>query len=81
LRRRGIVFFVAITDTTPRAAEALLQLYRAAGASRRAQMAADLSDAVRETTMAGIRRRQPELSDREVVETFIALVYGAGRQS
>jgi hypothetical protein len=31
--------------------------------------------------MAGIRRRQPELSDREVVETFIALVYGAGRQS
>jgi len=68
----------SISDTTPRVTEYQLELYRQAGPARRAQIAADLSDAVRETTMAGIRRRHPEYSEREVADEFLRLVYGFG---
>jgi hypothetical protein len=67
------------TDTTPAAAALQLRLYRSVGPSRRAQIAVDLSDAVRETTMAGIRRRHPGLAEREWANLFLALVYGGGR--
>lgn len=63
-------------DTTPRAAARLLQLYRGAGPARRAEIAAELSDAVRMTTLDGIRHRHPEYSEREVAEEFLRLVYG-----
>jgi hypothetical protein len=69
------------TDTSPRAAAIQLELYRAAGPAKRAQIAADLSDAVRATTLAGIRRRHPEYSDREVADAFLNLVYGRGKRS
>lgn len=69
------------TDTSPRAAAIQLELYRAAGPAKRAQIAADLSDAVRATTLAGIRRRHPEYSDREIADAFLTLVYGRGRHS
>jgi hypothetical protein len=72
---------MAVTDTTPQAAALLLRLYQEAGPSRRAQIAVDLSDAVRETTLAGIRRRNPELTEREVADAFLALVYGHHRVS
>jgi hypothetical protein len=65
-----------VTDTTPRAAALQLQLYREAGPSRRVQIAVDLSDAVRQTTLAGIRRRHPEYSERQVRDAFLHLVYG-----
>ena len=64
-----------VSDTTPRAAAIQLDLYRNAGPSRRATIAAELSDAVRETTLAGIRRRNPEYSEREVAAAFLRLVY------
>jgi hypothetical protein len=67
---------VAVTDTTQKAAALQLELYRAAGTSGRAQIAVDLSEAVRATTIAGIRRRNPELSEDEVAQAFVALVYG-----
>jgi hypothetical protein len=67
------------TDTTPRAAATQLQLYREAGPSRRVQVAVDLSDAVRQTTLAGIRRRNPQFSEREVRDAFLCIVYGFGK--
>lgn len=70
---------MAATDTTPRAEALQLQLYREAGPSRRAQIAADLSDAVRETTLAGIRRRHPDYSDDQVRAEFLRIVYGIER--
>ena len=57
-----------------------LQRYREIGPSGRTRIAADLSDAVRETTLAGIRRRHPELSEREVLDSFLLLVYGHHRK-
>ena len=63
-------------DTTMKAAAIQLDLYRAADASRRAQVAVDLSEAVRETTIAGIRRRHPDYSDRDVARLFLRITYG-----
>jgi hypothetical protein len=72
---------VAVSDTTLRAAAIQLQLYREAGPARRAQIAVELSDAVRETTLAGIRRRHPDYSAEQVKSTFIRIVYGLGERS
>ena len=66
-------------DTTAKAAAIQLQLLREIGPSGRAQIAVDLSEAVRETTLAGIRRRHPEYSEREVASEFLRLVYGFER--
>jgi hypothetical protein len=63
-------------DTSPAAGAVHLELYRQIGAARRAQIAADLSDAVRATAIAGIRRRHPDYSDRDVAGLFIKIVYG-----
>jgi len=67
---------MSVSDTTARAAAIQLELYRRAGPSGRVQIAIDLSEAVRETTMAGIRRRHPEYSERDVALAFRRLVYG-----
>lgn len=56
-----------------------LQLYREAGPARRVQIAVELSDAVRETALAGIRRRHPDYSERKVRDTFLRVVYGFGK--
>ena len=70
---------MAVSDTTPQAAAIQLALYRKAGPSARVQIAVELSDAVRKTAVAGIRRRHPEYSDREVAAAFLRLVYGSGK--
>jgi hypothetical protein len=70
---------MAISDTTPKAAAFQLELYRQAGPARRVQIAVELSDAVRATAIAGIRRRHPEYSERDVAAAFLHLVYGIGR--
>jgi hypothetical protein len=67
---------VPITDTSPRFAALHIALYRAAGTARRAQIAAELSDAVRETALAGIRRRNPQSSEADVRRQFLLLLYG-----
>ncbi len=71
---------MSVSDTTPRAAAIQLQLYRRAGPAGRARIAVELSDAVRQTTVAGIRRRHPEYSESEVSAAFLRLVYGFGKQ-
>lgn len=38
-------------------------------------MAAELSDTVRQTSLAAIRRRHPEYSEDEVRRTFVRVVY------
>ncbi|MEK6372733.1 MAG: hypothetical protein AABO58_08555 [Acidobacteriota bacterium] len=68
-----------LTDTTPEAAALQLQLLRRAGPAARVKIAADLSDAVRETALEGIRRRHPELSEQQLAQSFLALVYGYGK--
>jgi hypothetical protein len=65
-----------VSDTSARAAAIQLSLYRKAGPAGRARSAVEISEAVRQTTLAGIRRRHPEYSERDVARSFIRLVYG-----
>jgi hypothetical protein len=74
-------FPVAVTDTTPKAAALHLELYRSLGPAGRVQIAVDLSDAVRETALAGIRCRHPEYSDEAVADAFLTLLYGPAKKS
>jgi hypothetical protein len=67
-----------VSDTNARAAAVQLALYREAGPSGRVQIAVEISDAVRETAIAGIRRRHPEYSERDVALAFLRVVYGLG---
>ena len=69
-------FEVPITDTSPHFEALQIDLYRKAGSARRATIAAELSDAVRETALAGIKRRHPEYSETEARDSFLDLLYG-----
>jgi hypothetical protein len=71
---------MTVTDTTPRAAALQLRLYRRLTSSERAGIAVELSDAVRVTAMAGIRRRHPEYSTSEVSRAFLEMLYGSNIQ-
>lgn len=57
----------AWSDTSAEAEEVQLAVLRRLGPERRSELAAQWSDAMRETAMAGIRHRHPEFSDRRVV--------------
>lgn len=67
-------------DTSARAAAVHVQLYRAAGEAKRAEIMADLSDALRELAAAGVRQRHPEYDDYEVQKEVLAVFYGRGRK-
>jgi hypothetical protein len=41
----------------------------------RSRMAAELSDALRQTSLAAIRQRHPEYSEDEVRGTFVRVLY------
>jgi hypothetical protein len=62
-------------DTSPQAFAYHLDRYRELGASGRSRMAAELSDALRQTSLASIRRRHPEYSEAEVARVFVKVVY------
>lgn len=66
---------VQARDTSFEAANLQIALLRELTPAARATMAAELSDAVRDTTLAGIRRRHPHLTGEEVARAFLALVY------
>jgi len=68
-----------VSDTSARAAAVQLTLYRKAGPAARVRVAVELSDAVRKTTVAGIQRRHPEYSVRDVALSFLRLVYDLGK--
>jgi hypothetical protein len=66
------------TDTSPAAHVMQMRLYREAGPQRRAEIAAELSDAIREMCRTGVRLRHPEFSDTEVTQEMVRIFYGRG---
>jgi len=67
-------------DTSPQASAVQLALYRKLDSRARARIAVELSDAVRETALAGIRRRHPEYNDEEVWRDLRIILYGRARE-
>jgi hypothetical protein len=53
-----------------------LQLYRDAGPERRVEIAAELSDFLRELSRAGVRRRHPEFSADQVDSEVLRIFFG-----
>jgi hypothetical protein len=62
-------------DTSPAAFAHLIERYGEIGTAGRSRIAAELSDAVRETALAAIRRRHPEYSEADVARAFVKTVY------
>jgi hypothetical protein len=62
-------------DTSPEAFEYQMARYRQIGPAGRSRMAAELSDTIRETSLAAIRRRHPDYSEADVRRTFLRVVY------
>ena len=63
-------------DTTPAAHAVQMRLYREAGPERRAEIAADLSEAIREACRAGVRLRHPDFSETQVTHEVLRIFYG-----
>jgi hypothetical protein len=63
-------------DTSPEADAVQLEAYRQMGGAGRVQVMFRLNDMVRQTAMAGIRRRHPGYDDAEVLLALAALLYG-----
>ena len=63
-------------DTDLKAARAHISILRGKTPSERAQMAMELSDSVRETSVAGIKKRHPDYSAEEVNLAVLRLSIG-----
>jgi hypothetical protein len=63
------------SDTTPKAFAYHVERYRQLGPAGRSQMAAELSETLRQTSLASMRRRHPEYSEAEIRREFVRLVY------
>lgn len=66
----------AQSDTTPRATERYFERVRATAPEARLKRAFELSDRVREATMADVERRMPNASRAELEVAFMRRVYG-----
>ncbi len=63
-------------DTSPEAAAAQVEALRRLGPGRRCEVAADMSDAVRELARTRIKSQHPEFDDRAIHDQLIWELYG-----
>ncbi len=68
-------------DTSPEVERRQAQAHRALGPTGRVEMAVELSEAVRELRLSGLRSTFPEASRRELLERLIAEVHGISVES
>ena len=68
-------------DTSARVAAVQVQMYRTIGEAERAEIVADLSDALRDLAAAGVRQRHPEYDNDQVRQEVLAVFYGRSRKS
>jgi hypothetical protein len=67
---------MAVTDTDPQASAILAQGFRRMSPVARLQMAARMSDEVRDLARTGIRHRHPGYSAQETEDALAALLFG-----
>lgn len=63
-------------DTSPEVERRQADAHRALGPTGRVEMAVELSEAVRELRLAGLRSTFPKVPRRELVKRFISEVHG-----
>ena len=64
------------TDTSPEAAAIQLESFRQMSPQERIRKMCAMSRRVKNMTLAAIKRRHPEFSEREIQLKFIELTYG-----
>jgi hypothetical protein len=67
------------SDTSAKAAERQIELYRQLDAGQRSMIAADLSDDLREIAREGVHRRHPEFNDQQVTDELLWIFYSFRR--
>jgi hypothetical protein len=63
-------------DTSREAHELQIRGYRRMAAGQKAQLVAELSEAVRDVAREGIRQRHPDYADDDVKRALVVLLYG-----
>jgi hypothetical protein len=63
-------------DTSPEAHAFQVRGYRRMDAGQKAELVAELSEAVRDVAREGIRQRHPGYSDDDVKRALVVLLYG-----
>lgn len=67
-------------DTSPEAAELQIELHRHFTPARRLAMAIEMSEFARSLSRAGLRSRNPHLTDEELDDEMLFLLYGFRRK-
>jgi hypothetical protein len=67
---------ISSSDTSREAAEVQLEAWRRLGPEARVALAAQLSDEIREVSLAGIRHRHPDYTDDEALRALLRLIVG-----
>lgn len=67
---------ITAADTSPEGAAVQVEAYRRLGPEARVELAARLSDEIRQVTRDGIRQRHPDYRDEEVLRALLRLVVG-----
>jgi len=76
--RRGNIWLVPITDSSPAAQALQLAIQRAMSGEQRLLLALEMSLFVRELAKAQIREQYPEWSDTQVAHEFIRRAFLPG---
>ena len=67
---------MALLDTAPEARRRQLAVYRAMTPQQRVELAVELSEAVRQIALDGIRRRHPDFDESQVHRHWLRLLHG-----
>ena len=67
-------------DTAPEAREIQARIIREMTTAQRLQLAVEMSESLRRVAEAGLRSRQPELSEEERSHVLLRLLYGFAPQ-
>ena len=67
-------------DTSPAAARLQASIHQQFAPAKRLEMAIEMSEFARDLSRAGLRSRNPELSDLEIERELIRRIYGAPRR-
>ncbi|HEY0156191.1 MAG TPA: hypothetical protein VGF28_02770 [Thermoanaerobaculia bacterium] len=70
---------MAARDTSPGAAGLQVEIHRRFTPAERLRMALEMSDFARELSLAGLRKRHPELTEAELRDELMYQMYGFRR--
>jgi hypothetical protein len=65
-----------ISDTSPEAAAVHAEIFRSMTTAQRLRLALEMSESMRVVALAGLKRRHPELNEKELSRELMRIMYG-----